>query len=256
MLGNKGKIYSILILSHIFIFMVGINFNSENQLIRSDIIVNDNIEVIRDTNGHKLSLLKSGNQYYLPISEQGLFLGYSVRIEDIVENENQRDKIKITMSTPEKAQNDPIYLDLDTEYIDGGRFTNEDIYKVNQTVLVNYASWCDDCKMFFREYKKVKDVFKEKGIQVIGVPLYDREQEELAFARIEEEMIEFDLQGEFRSIKIDKETEEKLQGNLQNIPSYTVVDNKGRIVMKEDVSDIDLQALLNRINSLEVCGEC
>lgn len=234
-----------------FGFLMGINFNSENRLIRSDIILNDDIQIIRDIDGRRLSMLKIGDVYYLPISEQGLYLGYNV---DLCEKE---DKVEVNLKAV-GLQEEPIQLDIDTIDIDGIRFTNEDIYSKNYTIFVNWASWCNDCKRFFKEYKEVKQEFEDNNINVIGVPIFDKSNENtysLGIERVRETMIEFGL-NDFKNIIVDKGLENQLQTNMQNIPCFVVVDKKGRIVMIEESEDIVLKDLIESVKGLETCGEC
>lgn len=224
----------------IFGYYIGINepYNS-NMFSDKQVYLHGEIQTFRDSNGKKQGLIEKNGVLYVPIKDKGSFLNYRVE-------KDEQGNILLSDVTDLNSVN------IDTTTLNGNRFTNEDIYKNTKTVFINWASWCSDCKSLFESMNENKaeiDKLKQNGVEFVGVPI---DVDNIADINkiINENSVDFE------NILVDNDTRVVFQSNLTNIPSFVVVDNKGRIVGRQLELVTDSKKLLDWVNEIELCGDC
>lgn len=222
--------------------MFVLNLNIIESDVNSIVYLDGKQQVLRDENGHKLGLIKYKNQTYIPITEQSLYLNYSL--------EKKEDNFYLKSF---KKENN---LDIDTVTYTGSRFTNEDIFEYKYTIFFNWAYWCSDCKKVLETLPDYLMIFQKEFIQFVGIPIYDNKEytKEEIEKKIQKMLEEKNV--DFLNIHKNKYLEEHLQDNILNIPSFVVVDNVGRIVKIEEREDLDLNNLIQEIKDLVECNNC
>lgn len=242
----KSKIRILFLCCFCYIFGCLTVYIFSSNIIEKDIdsilYIDGKQQVFRDENGYKLELIKYKNRIYMPITEQSLYLNYS-----IVEKENN-----FYLESFKKDNN----LNIDTTTYNGSRFTNEDIFEYKYTIFFNWAYWCSDCKRVLEVLPEYLINFQKEFIQFVGVPIYDDEKftKEEIENKIQKVVEENNV--DFLNIHKNKYLEEHLQNNILNIPSFVVVDNVGRIVKIEEREDLDLNNLIQEIKDLIECNNC
>lgn len=222
--------------------MFVLNLNIIESDVNSIVYLDGKQQVLRDENGYKLGLIKYKNQTYIPITEQSLYLNYSL--------EKKEDNFYLKSF---KKENN---LDIDTVTYTGSRFTNEDIFEYKYTIFFNWAYWCSDCKKVLETLPDYLMIFQKEFIQFVGIPIYDNKEytKEEIEKKIQKMLEEKNV--DFLNIHKNKYLEEHLQDNILNIPSFVVVDNVGRIVKIEEREDLDLNNLIQEIKDLVECNNC
>lgn len=222
--------------------MFVLNLNIIESDVNSIVYLDGKQQVLRDENGYKLGLIKYKNQTYIPITEQSLYLNYSL--------EKKEDNFYLKSF---KKENN---LDIDTVTYTGSRFTNEDIFEYKYTIFFNWAYWCSDCKKVLETLPDYLMIFQKEFIQFVGIPIYDNKEytKEEIEKKIQKVLEEKNV--DFLNIHKNKYLEEHLQDNILNIPSFVVVDNVGRIVKIEEREDLDLNNLIQEIKDLVECNNC
>lgn len=242
----KSKIRILFLCYFCYIFGCLTVYIFSSNIIEKDIdsilYIDGKQQVFRDENGYKLELIKYKNRIYVPITEQSLYLNYSIE-----EKENN-----FYLESFKKDNN----LNIDTTMYNGSRFTNEDIFEYKYTIFFNWAYWCSDCKRVLEVLPEYLINFQKEFIQFVGVPIYDDEKftKEEIENKIQKVLEENNV--DFLNIHKNKYLEEHLQNNILNIPSFVVVDNVGRIVKIEEREDLDLNNLIQEIKDLIECNNC
>lgn len=222
--------------------MYVLNLNIIESDVNSIVYLDGKQQVLRDENGYKLGLIKYKNQTYIPITEQSLYLNYSL--------EKKEDNFYLKSF---KKENN---LDIDTVTYTGSRFTNEDIFEYKYTIFFNWAYWCSDCKKVLETLPDYLMIFQKEFIQFVGIPIYDNKEytKEEIEKKIQKVLEEKNV--DFLNIHKNKYLEEHLQDNILNIPSFVVVDNVGRIVKIEEREDLNLNNFIQEIKDLVECNNC
>lgn len=225
-------------------FLIGFNLKSYNVLeVEDKVYVNEEIQTFRTKDGHKISVIEYKGNKYIPITDKGLFLGKSVEIED--------EKISISNYDIDES----LIINIDTETIDGVHFSNEDLYRYDYTLLLNWSVWCPDCDKLLDSISEKENWFEENNVQIIGIPYEDFTENEIdKIVDIKNKLNEKGLN--FVNIKLNTDLEDVFQSNIYNIPSIIVLDNKGRIKYRDDKVNILLEELFNEIENIQKCGDC
>lgn len=229
----------IILISCLFLITFFLGFFSIPKTEKVDVYLEGELYTFRDNEGHRKSSFKKGNTIYFPISEKFLFLDYSVNYEN---ND-------IILDYTEYPNN----IDLNIKDLNGKLFTNEDFFDYDYTIFINWATWCPDCKEFFRNFMKHQEDLKSKNIQVIGLPIV-QENSLSEQNKINNIMKEYSL--EFSNIILDDNLRKQVQSNLLNIPSIFVVNHKGTIIYNNQDINIDISNIYEVLNNLDTCNSC
>ena len=227
----------------LFAYMIGMKSTGEYSESSKIIYLENEPQVYRNKNGKRMKVIEKDNVTYIPISEVGTFLNYTV-----TENLDS-----ITLSKFEKEEDSLI---IDTKTLNGERFTNEDLYSYDYTIFLNWTTWCPDCKDFLKNYSILCEKLEDLNIQFVGIPIYNKIEKSSEEENQEIQKIFNEYNIEFKNILVNKYLENNLQSNLLNIPSIVIVDKKGKIKDIDDTVDLNIDSILKKIEDLPICGEC
>ena len=187
----------------------------------------------RDSEGHRISAIEKDGITYLPVVDDFLFLDYSV----------QQNGSKIELIKEDYPDN----IDFNTETLDGELFTTENLFDYEYSILLNWTTWCPDCKEFLESLSKYSDKLKEENIQIIGLPIGDTDG-------VSDIMSKYNL--DFKNLVVTEDMRKQLQSNIENVPSVIIVDYKGKIVYDNEDIDLLFDTVFEDMEELEFCGEC
>ena len=231
----------IVVLFSVFSFILGSMIGDKGISVSdSEIFLETEKYSFRDGEGHRINVLETKEGVlYIPVEDSSLFFDYSVeKIED-----------GLMLSRTNYDQ----FVDINTKTFEGIPFTNEDIYANEYTLLLNWATWCPDCKDLFSDLVDKVDELESQNIKLVGLPIYsgDFEKEK---EKVDKILSEYNL--DFDNLICTDSMKEELQSNIANIPSVILLDNRGKILYDNDNVNLLISDFLEDLENIEKCDEC
>lgn len=224
---NKSVVFRQILITCLFVFSIFISFymgytiNSVVEKKEFKVFLENEEQIFRDEEGHKIYPIKYKSQMYMPISGIGSYLGYMP-----VLNEN--------LYLYKREEQDLTYLGEFKTFDLEGREIDEGILKdANYTIFLLWATWCPDCNKLLSSLPIINDYINESKIQLISIPtdlnsvLFQDDLSEEDKNKILELTKDIDFKY---TILLDKNLRFKLVGNAINIPKFVIVDNQGKLV--------------------------
>lgn len=228
------------------IFLFGFFLGKLENVQVSDIqiFLNGQKQIFRDVEGHRVSVIEYDNNIYIPINILGTYLGYNI--------ENNEGNISLSDIEGTNIVKNKV-LDLDTFTLNGDRFTTDNLYIYDYTILLNWATWCPDCKVFINS---LTTELKDNNIQIVGLPIYDKSAISIEDKRKEVESILSENNIYFENLIVTKDMENSLQTNIENIPSVIIVNKKAQIVENIEFENLSFKNILEEIEKSPNCDKC
>ncbi len=139
------------------------------------------------------------------------------------------------------ANNDDYYLSLPFKNLEGRAVTISQL-KGKPVLIEFWASWCFACKLSFETTNKIFDKYKKK-VYIIGINTDLGDPEELKEA-IEENQIKF-------PVWLNHPDGINYFDGISSLPTFIILDNKGKIVKKitgiKKDSEKELDAILSKL---------
>lgn len=123
---------------------------------------------------------------------------------------------------------DTAYMEVVLKGLDGTKVSLADFK--GKVVLVNYwATWCPPCREEMPLFAKVRNQYREKGFEVVGVVYMDRPEPADLTAMLGEMGVNYPIfQGPPESVIHLSES----MGGVRGLPTSMLLDREGRVVQR------------------------
>ena len=220
--------------------------NSEtiNEIVKESkysIHLEEDLFTFRDKDGKRLTTIEYKDNIYIPLSDKGLFLNYSVSIDD--------DNVYLQKNTEEVQE----VVNINCETIEGSVFTNDDLSLYDYTVIFNWSTWCPDCEDILKNIEGYSTWFEENKVQFVGLLMDNTENNTELREKVSNKLEVYNL--DFKNILPNGYIERILQTNVKSIPNFYILDNKGKLISDEL---LDIEKTIENIDELKEndCNEC
>ncbi|MGI6752624.1 MAG: TlpA disulfide reductase family protein [Anaerovoracaceae bacterium] len=123
-------------------------------------------------------------------------------------------------------------FDIETTTLDGDSFTNEDLSENTLTVLNIWATWCPPCVKELPHLQEVNELFKDRGVEVIGVMqdgVNNNLQPDNSVIKKGKKLLK-DSGVEYRVILPDEAISNQFINTMQYFPTTFFLNSSGQVV--------------------------
>lgn len=122
--------------------------------------------------------------------------------------------------------------DIETEDIDGDKFTGSSFADSELTMVHIFATWCEHCVKEIPEMVKLKEAAKDEGVNIIGIVVdsvtNDGEDDEYAISKARDLKVEHGIN--YPLLKVDKTKLNGIIKGVKVVPYTFFVDKNGNVV--------------------------